>query len=67
MALFVLWEESLVIASLACLDPWLDICHSRSGKFGVFVVGYILDLLVGLVNQAGSIGYDWDGCRLVDG
>ena len=53
MALFVLWEESLVIASLACLDPWLDICRSQSGKLGVFfVVGYVLDLLVGYMPQS---------------
>ena len=60
MAPFVLWEESLVIASLACLDPWLDICHNQSGKLGVFVVGYVLDLLVGYMPQAGFIGYGWD-------
>ena len=42
-----------MIASLACLDPWLDICHSQSGKFSVFVVvGYVLDLLVGYMPQS---------------
>ena len=41
-----------MIASLACLDPWLDICHSQSGKLGVFVVGYVLDLLVGYMPQS---------------
>ena len=64
MALSLLWEESPVIASLACLDPWLDICHSQSGKLGVFFCCWLcfgsFGWIYATVDQAGFIGYGWD-------